>query len=187
MINKKWTKGQVITEIRRILKHEDLLDNFDTIVNSKLPSLDSCSLMDIISDGHTDEAVAHMYKMYDTHFDKSLFLIIAGSRHIRVSDGYIRELLETFNLKPDFIVEGGAPGIDLCAKDFAVRTGIPHLEFNANWNSYGKAAGPVRNKLMAKTGDSLLLIWNGESRGSKNMKKQMLDLGKPIHERIIKD
>ena len=46
----------------------------------------------------------------------------------------------------------------------------------------GKAAGHVRNKKMAEYGDALLLIWDGKSKGSANMKKEMQKLNKPIYE-----
>jgi len=60
------------------------------------------------------------------------------------------------------------------------------VEFPADWDTHGRAAGPIRNKQMAEYGDALLLIWDGESRGSANMKSNMKKLGKPVYEIIIK-
>jgi hypothetical protein len=40
---------------------------------------------------------------------------------------------------------------------------------------------------MAEYADALLLIWNGESRGSANMKENMVKLGKPVYEVILKE
>lgn len=57
--------------------------------------------------------------------------------------------------------------------------------FPADWKTHGKAAGPLRNRKMAEYGDVLLLIWDGKSKGSANMKKEMLKLKKPVHEIII--
>jgi hypothetical protein len=39
---------------------------------------------------------------------------------------------------------------------------------------------------MAEYADALLLIWDGKSRGSLNMKQQMLKLEKPVYEVIVK-
>jgi hypothetical protein len=39
---------------------------------------------------------------------------------------------------------------------------------------------------MAEEGDELLIIWDGESKGSANMKSQMLLLKKPVHEIILR-
>ncbi len=46
------------------------------------------------------------------------------------------------------------------------------VKFPADWDKHGKAAGPIRNKQMAEYADALLLIWDGNSRGSMNMKKE---------------
>ena len=59
-------------------------------------------------------------------------------------------------------------------------------EFPANWKLHNKAAGHIRNKEMADYADALLLIWDGESRGSANMKENMIKLGKPVYEVILK-
>jgi len=84
------------------------------------------------------------------------------------------------------IIQGGAPGIDSCAKKVAEELLGHSRTFDANWNAYGKSAGPKRNRQMAEYGDALLVIWDGESRGSANMKEEMLKLGKPVYEVVLK-
>jgi hypothetical protein len=85
------------------------------------------------------------------------------------------------------IVEGGAKGIDACGKAFANKYEFTHKLFPADWDKHGKAAGHIRNKQMAEYADALLLIWDGESRGSANMKSQMEKLKKPVYEIILKE
>jgi hypothetical protein len=51
----------------------------------------------------------------------------------------------------------------------------------------GKKAGHLRNKQMADHGTHLLLIWDGLSKGSANMKAQMQKVDKPIYEIIIEN
>lgn len=63
---------------------------------------------------------------------------------------------------------------------------FPIKKFYPDWGKHGKAAGPIRNKQMAEYADALLLIWDGESKGSKNMKEEMLKLNKPVYEFIVK-
>ncbi len=63
---------------------------------------------------------------------------------------------------------------------------LPVKEFPADWDQHGNAAGPIRNAQMADYADALLLIYDGESRGSLNMRKQMAQLKKPIYEVILK-
>ena len=57
--------------------------------------------------------------------------------------------------------------------------------FDADWETHGKAAGPIRNAQMAKYADALLLIWDWKSKGSANMKQEMFKLNKPVYEVII--
>lgn len=116
-----------------------------------------------------------------------MILIIAGSRNLKVTiedlDSYITN---DFVINPSSIISGGATGIDTCANKYANYKKIAFIPFPADWKKHGKAAGPIRNKLMAEHGDVLLLIWDGKSKGSASMKKEMEKLNKPIYEVIIK-
>ncbi len=117
-------------------------------------------------------------------------LIIAGSRDVPA------RLCETFILDAFYgrvpvavrdsiteVVHGGCRGIDQEAgrlfKEYGVKV------FPADWTTHGRAAGPIRNRQMAEYADALLLIWDGKSRGSANMKKEMGSLGKPVYEYVV--
>lgn len=78
------------------------------------------------------------------------------------------------------IVTGGCRGVDHSAKAWAMHHRIPHREFPADWNTHGKAAGPIRNKQMAEYADKLVALWDGESRGTLNMIQTMTREGKPV-------
>jgi hypothetical protein len=113
-------------------------------------------------------------------------LIIAGTRTLQLPDGTIEGLVLAFDLAPLEVVCGGAHGIDYSGHIWAGRRCYPVKMFLADWEKHGKAAGPIRNKLMALYADELLLVWDGVSRGSANMKKEMLALKKPVYECILK-
>ena len=113
-------------------------------------------------------------------------LVIAGSRDLSVSVDFIAETLDKLKLFPTEIVSGGARGIDSCAQRYAQDQRMMFALFEADWNKNGKAAGPIRNLSMALYGDALLLIWDGKSKGSANMKSNMVALKKPVYEVIIK-
>jgi hypothetical protein len=130
-------------------------------------------------------------------------LIIAGGREVEVSCVFIHEILKVFNLNPREIVSGGARGIDRCGEQYvkyyndlnpspilSISSKTSHqlglTIFEADWEQYGKAAGPIRNGEMAQYADALLLIWDGESKGSANMKFQMEQAKKPIYEVVIR-
>ena len=101
-------------------------------------------------------------------------LIIAGCRHIQVSDEQIDMAIDEF---PSEVVCGMARGVDLCGKRWAENRGIPVKEFPADWDMLGKAAGPARNGSMARYADALLVVWDGKSKGTANMIKQARELG----------
>lgn len=116
-------------------------------------------------------------------------LIIAGSRDLIASTNLIMESIMFFHISGHAyeIVSGGcSTGIDSCAKIFAKDHGYQYIEFPADWNQFGKSAGPRRNSQMAEYADALLLIWDGESKGSANMKMLMRALDKPVYEVILK-
>lgn len=114
-------------------------------------------------------------------------LIIAGSRYLNVTSEFIQDLLDKYELVPNYIICGEAKGIDTCGKYWAIKNNISYISFKPDWNQFGDAAGPIRNKQMAKEGDALLLIWDGKSKGSANMRHNMNKLKKPVFEYIIYD
>lgn len=111
-------------------------------------------------------------------------VIIAGTRSISVMPSDIESYLSEHLNSITEIVSGGAKGVDSSGEEFAKSKGIKIVRFLPDWNSYGKSAGPIRNRSMAKYGDLLLLIWDGSSKGSANMKAEMKKLGKPVIEII---
>lgn len=43
---------------------------------------------------------------------------------------------------------GDAEGVDTIALHWCLREGIPYDRYDADWHSYGKSAGPIRNRTM---------------------------------------
>lgn len=112
-------------------------------------------------------------------------LIIAGSRTFSISVEMITEILNGFDLLPDEIVCGMCDGVDLSGYDWAKHFTKDIKEF-PYLSHLGKAGGPVRNNQMAEYSDVLLLIWDGESNGSKSILKEMKKLKKPVYEVILR-
>lgn len=114
-------------------------------------------------------------------------LIIAGSRSFSdhyfymFIDLYIKELGEI----PECVICGEAYGIDSLGKKWAMDNNIPVVSMPADWDRYGKGAGHIRNGQMAKEGTHLLLLWDGKSKGSKNMLSQARKGGIIIYEVIL--
>jgi hypothetical protein len=69
------------------------------------------------------------------------------------------------------ILSGGAKGADGLGEKFARENRLNLELFSADWKTYGRAAGPIRNKQMLEEGraDYLFAFWDGKSAGTKNM------------------
>ena len=98
-------------------------------------------------------------------------LIIAGSREF-TDYKLLTETMAVGGLNADIVatvVSGCARGADRLGEKWAVAHGIPIARFPANWDSYGKRAGYVRNSEMAEYADACIVFWNGSSKGTKHM------------------
>jgi predicted Rossmann fold nucleotide-binding protein DprA/Smf involved in DNA uptake len=97
-------------------------------------------------------------------------LIIAGGRDFN-DYNVMRDEANRFigDEKDITIISGLARGADTLACRFASDYGYPLRGFAAEWGKFGRAAGPIRNKLMAKNADALLAFWDGKSRGTMHM------------------
>jgi hypothetical protein len=120
-------------------------------------------------------------------------LIIAGSRTLTPSYSFIMNSINMLDICGDGrgpITEevcGQADGVDNEGQHWASHYGVPCKLFPADWKKHGKSAGVIRNKQMAEYADALLLIWDGESKGSANMRSQMYAIGKPVYEVILRE
>lgn len=71
---------------------------------------------------------------------------------------------------PDItIIQGGAKGADFLAKVYAKFVGFSQVEYPADWNTYRKAAGMIRNKQMLSEGKPNLVIAFPGGAGTANM------------------
>ena len=79
-------------------------------------------------------------------------LAIVGSRNLFDNDflkDQIKKALKKWKLDLsdiECIVSGNATGVDSMAEDFAIENEILFKKFEAQWDYYGKAAGPIRNR-----------------------------------------
>lgn len=95
-------------------------------------------------------------------------VIIAGGREFN-NYALLKNTLDKL-LKEDFdVVSGKARGADSCGERYAIHHGKRVHEFPADWDTYGKRAGYLRNAEMADFADILVAFWDGVSRGTKHM------------------
>jgi hypothetical protein len=70
-----------------------------------------------------------------------------------------------------FIISGYANGPDKMGIRYAQELNIEYRIMKADWNKYGKSAGYVRNREMAKIAKACIVFWDTKSKGTENMIK----------------
>lgn len=111
-------------------------------------------------------------------------VIIAGSRSI-TNIKYVIDAIEfcksTKNIDITEVVSGAARGVDKLGEKWARENNIKISSHPADWNTYKKAAGYIRNKEMGEYADFLIAVWDGNSNGTRHMINIMKKLNKPYY------
>ena len=90
-------------------------------------------------------------------------LMIAGSRCIHDFDLSVHIPDDT-----ELIITGGAQGVDTLAEQYADKHKISKLIVRPRYEVYGRAAPILRNQQMVEIADVVLVIWDGQSKGTKS-------------------
>ncbi len=108
------------------------------------------------------------------------FVGVCGGRFFRNAK-VTAEALRARIGRSDVIVHGAAQGADLLADSWAIANGIHVMRVPALWDAHGKAAGPIRNSVIAALPLRLLIAFPGGS-GTADMVKKADARGIPIEE-----
>ena len=102
-------------------------------------------------------------------------LLIVGSRSIK-----------DFDLSPhipadvDTIISGGADGVDSLAEKYADEHRLSKYIIRPRYDIYGRAAPLKRNEQMVDMSDSVLIVWDGRSKGAQYTLKYSQKVNKPF-------
>ena len=106
--------------------------------------------------------------------------IIAGSRSIlRMS--IVEFAVIASEIIPTVVLSGTAAGIDKLGESWARQNNIPIERYPADWDTFGKRAGYVRNEIMADHAEALIAIHDGYSKGTRHM----IDLARKRNLRVF--
>lgn len=81
--------------------------------------------------------------------------------------------------EPFMVIHGEASGADMLADEWASGVGAQVVRCPANWNLFGKAAGPLRNEAMLELIPDLVLAFPG-GPGTRDMVARALKAGVPV-------
>ena len=116
-------------------------------------------------------------------------VVIAGCRDYnnyeeakRFIDYCISDIRKDYTV---IIVSGGTQGADALGERYARENNFKIERYIAEWDKYGKSAGPKRNKKMAEISDFVICFWDEKSRGTKSMIEYSKKCDKPIKIKII--
>ena len=110
-------------------------------------------------------------------------MIIAGGRKYTFTKSDVAFLDKLHKTSPiTEVVCGMAAGADLSGRMWALSRDIPIKEFPAEWDTYGKSAGIIRNTQMAAYADGLIAFPGGT--GTDNMLAQAREKGLLVFQRL---
>ena len=100
--------------------------------------------------------------------NKHMKVIIAGGRDYHNYEVLV-EAIKDSQLQISTVVSGGANGVDALGERYAEEMNLQLNVYHADWETNGRAAGPIRNRKMAENAEALIALWDGKSKGTKNM------------------
>jgi glycerophosphoryl diester phosphodiesterase len=111
--------------------------------------------------------------------------IVAGGRNMNQYE-LVQQAIADSGFEITELVSGGAAGVDKLGERYALESNTPLVVMQADWNQHGRAAGPIRNRQMAEYADALIAVWDGESKGTKNMIQTAEKLGLQVYVKTTK-
>ena len=115
---------------------------------------------------------------------KPLTCIIAGGRDINDYQ-LVLDAVKESGFDIGTVVSGGAKGVDTLGEMYSEQNMLNLKIFRPDWDTHGRAAGPIRNRKMAENAEALIAIWDGKSRGTKNMIETAKKLGLLVYVKMV--
>ncbi|WP_373124749.1 DUF2493 domain-containing protein [Blautia producta] len=108
--------------------------------------------------------------------------VVAGCRNFKdysLVERVMMHKLEVFGQRL-IIISGGAQGADALGERFAEEHQLRIERYPADWDKYGRAAGPIRNEQMAQAAHMVVVFWDGKSKGTESMIKMACKYGREM-------
>lgn len=108
--------------------------------------------------------------------DRTMKVLICGNRKLSWNNlAHMQNIVLSY--KPTEIIVGNAKGADSIGAFIAEKYGIPCTMIKADWDTYGKQAGVVRNLKMLALRPDVILAFNATGKGTQHMVKIGRDAG----------
>lgn len=112
---------------------------------------------------------------------KPFVVVITGARSW-FHAGYAKIIKKRLSALPKntILIHGGCRGVDRLSGKIASDLGFAVRVFHADWDQYGPAAGPMRNRLMLNQNPDLVIAFHHDiekSSGTKDCYKEAVRRG----------
>ena len=108
--------------------------------------------------------------------------VFKGGRQVMDYNIFNQAIDKVKEFSPSFIIQGGAKGGDEVGKETALVLDIPQQQFDADWDTHGKAAGFIRNQRMLDEGKPDLVIAFPGGNGTADMVRKSRKAGVKVVE-----
>lgn len=107
-------------------------------------------------------------------------ILVCGGRDIH-DYWYIKSWLEHYDVNDlkdkNILITGGAAGTDTLAHRFGKQFAMKQEVYKADWEKYGRRAGPIRNQQMLDEGKPDLVIAFPGGKGTADMVRRTILAG----------
>lgn len=109
--------------------------------------------------------------MFDIVLKTSQTWLICGGRDFTDTDMFKSAMGDLIRLRgmPWRVVQGGANGADLMARIWADQHALESATIAADWQTHGRAAGPIRNQAMLDSYSPDLVVAFPGGKGTADM------------------
>jgi hypothetical protein len=111
-------------------------------------------------------------------------VLVCGSRYFddysslcRWLDHLLKRVLNTHRV---IIIHGACRGADTLAESYARSRGLFVEAYPADWDRYGRSAGPKRNAKMIGIANAVVAFWDGNSVGTRDTIERAKQKGIPL-------
>ena len=82
--------------------------------------------------------------------------------------------------KDTVIISGGAAGVDKAAEEAAKEFGLETKIYLAEWETYGRRAGFLRNTQIVEDSEKIVAFWDESSRGTLDTLRKAIKAGREV-------
>ncbi len=116
-------------------------------------------------------------------------VVVAGCRdycdYYSVKEFLDAELAEIRKENEIIILSGTCRGTDMLGERYAYENNFEVERHPAQWELFGKNAGPIRNRFMANRADLIICFWDGVSSGTGGIIEYAKSIGKEVKVKMI--